>query len=204
MFQMKHRFLVAFIISFVLHGAILSGSMLYAHRNPLGETSDEIYEMSDVVEGLAETPQEKVARQNSQTKKRYVSQITLVLLNRDEVKKINPNTQKVASQIKDEKLKKEGKNVPISKNPATKPRLISHTPVPYPVEANGAAGTVTVCFLVGYDGVPEYASTADSSGNRFLDSAAVEHCISWRFTPARDAKGRLVRCLVYIPVTVKP
>ena len=102
------------------------------------------------------------------------------------------------------KSKKEGKNVPISKNPATKPKLIKHSPVPYPAEANGVTGTVTVCFLVGYNGAPEYTSTAESSGNRFLDAAAVEHCISWRFTPARDSKGRLVRCLVYIPVTIKP
>jgi len=133
-----------------------------------------------------------------------VSQVTLVLLEVDELKKLNMNTRKVATRIQDEKLKKEGKSVPVSKNPATKPKLINHSPVPYPAEAGGEAGTITVCFLVGYDGVPEYTSTADSSGNRFLDSAALEHCISWRFTPARDAKGRLVRCLVYIPVVVKP
>ena len=205
MMQIKHRFLAAFLISFILHGAVLSGSMLYASRYPLGETSDEIYEASDVVEGQAEKPLEKVERQISgNIKKRYISQITLALLDREQVKKMGSNTQKVASQIQDEKLKKEGKNVPISKNPATKPKLVSHSPVPYPAEANGAAGTVVVCFLVSYDGRPEYASTAESSGNRFLDAAAVEHCITWRFTPARDAKGRLVRCLVYIPVTVKP
>ena len=204
MMQIKHRFLAAFLISFVLHGAVLSGSLLYASRYPLGETSDEIYEASDVVEGLAEKLPEKVERQNSQRSKKYVSSITLVILDRDQVKKVDTRTRHVASQIQDEKLKKEGKSVPISKNPATKPKLVSFSPVPYPSEANGAAGTVIVCFLVSYDGRPEYASTAESSGNRFLDAAAVEHCISWRFTPARDDKGRLVRCLVYIPVTVKP
>ena len=200
----EHRFLVAFLVSFILHGAVLSGSMLYANQNPLGETSDEIYVMSDVVEGLAETPMESKERQISQKTKKYVSQVTLVLLEGDVFKKVNTGTQKVASQIQDDKLKKEGKNVPISKNPATKPKLIKHSPVPYPAEANGVTGTVTVCFLVGYNGAPEYTSTAESSGNRFLDAAAVEHCISWRFTPARDSKGRLVRCLVYIPVTIKP
>lgn len=204
MMQIKHRFLAAFLISFVLHGAVLSGSLLYASRYPLGETSDEIYEASDVVEGLAEKLPEKVERKNGQRSKKYVSSITLVILDRDQVKKVDSRTRHVASQIQDEKLKKEGKSVPISKNPATKPKLVSFSPVPYPSEANGAAGTVIVCFLVSYDGRPEYASTAESSGNRFLDAAAVEHCISWRFTPARDDKGRLVRCLVYIPVTVKP
>ena len=204
MMQIKHRFLAAFLISFVLHGAVLSGSLLYASRYPLGETSDEIYEASDVVEGLTEKLPEKVERKNSQRSKKYVSSITLVILDRDQVKKVDSRTRHVASQIQDEKLKKEGKSVPISKNPATKPKLVSFSPVPYPSEANGAAGTVIVCFLVSYDGRPEYASTAESSGNRFLDAAAVEHCISWRFTPARDDKGRLVRCLVYIPVTVKP
>ena len=204
MMRIKHRFLAAFLISFILHGAVLSGSMLYASHYPLGETSDEIYEASDVVEGLAEKPLEKVERQISQKSRKYVSSITLVILDRDQVKKVDTRTRHVASQIQDEKLKKEGKSVPISKNPATKPKLVSFSPVPYPSEANGAAGTVIVCFLVSYDGRPEYASTAESSGNRFLDAAAVEHCISWRFTPARDDKGRLVRCLVYIPVTVKP
>ena len=204
MMQIKHRFLVAFLISFVLHGAVLSGSLLYASRYPLGETSDEIYEASDVVEGLEEKPLEKVEKQDSQRSKKYVSNITLVILDRDQVKKVDSRTRHIASRIQDEKLKKEGKSVPISKNPATKPKLVSFSPVPYPAEANGAAGTVIVCFLVSYDGRPEYASTAESSGNRFLDAAAVEHCISWRFTPARDDKGRLVRCLVYIPVTVKP
>jgi len=204
MMRIKHRFLVAFLISFILHGAALSGSMLYASRFPLGETSDEIYEASDVVEGLAEKPLEKVERQNGQRSKKYVSSITLVILDRDQVKKVDSRTRHIASRIQDEKLKKEGKSVPISKNPATKPKLVSFSPVPYPAEANGAAGTVIVCFLVSYDGRPEYASTAESSGNRFLDAAAVEHCITWRFTPARDGKGRLVRCLVYIPVTVRP
>ena len=202
--QIKHRFLVAFLISFVLHGAVLSGSLLYASRYPLGETSDEIYEASDVVEGLEVKPLEKVERQNGQRNKKYVSSITLVILDRDQVKKLDSRTRHIASRIQDEKLKKEGKSVPISKNPATKPKLVSFSPVPYPAEANGAAGTVIVCFLVSYDGRPEYASTAESSGNRFLDAAAVEHCITWRFTRARDDKGRLVRCLVYIPVTVRP
>ena len=204
MMQIKHRFLVAFLISFILHGAALSGSMLYASRYPLGETSDEIYEASEVVEGLEVKPLEKVERQNGQRNKKYVSSITLVILDRDQVKKVDSRTRHIASRIQDEKLKKEGKSVPISKNPATKPKLVSFSPVPYPAEATGAAGTVIVCFLVSYDGRPEYASTAESSGNRFLDAAAVEHCITWRFTPARDDKGRLVRCLVYIPVTVRP
>lgn len=204
MMQIKHRFLAAFIISFILHGIVFSGSMLYASHYLLGETSDEIYEASDVVGELAEKPLEKVERQSSQKGRKYVSSITLVILDRDQVKNVDSRTRHIASQIQDEKLKKEGKSVPISKNPATKPKLVSFSPVPYPAEANGAAGTVVVCFLVSYDGRPEYASTAESSGNRFLDAAAVEHCITWRFTPARDTKGRLVRCLVYIPVMVKP
>ena len=84
--------------------------MLYANQNPLGETSDEIYVMSDVVEGLAETPLERKERQISQKTKRYVSQVTLILLEGDVFKKVNTGTQKVASQIQDDKLKKEGKN----------------------------------------------------------------------------------------------
>lgn len=106
--------------------------------------------------------------------------------------------------MEDERLKAQRKTIPVVKNPATKPKLLFRIPVAYPEEAGGKTGTIIVCFLVGYDGVPEYTSTAESSGNRFLDSAALDSCIKWRFAPARDDKGRLVRCLVYIPVTVKP
>ena len=52
--------------------------------------------------------------------------------------------------------------------------------------------------------MPEYVSTAASSGNPFLDGAALEECIKWRFSPAQDVEGNDVRCIIYIPVDVKP
>ena len=38
---------------------------------------------------------------------------------------------------------------------------------------------------------------------RKYDGAAIDHCINWRFNPASDARGKPVRCLIYIPVRVE-
>ena len=99
---------------------------------------------------------------------------------------------------------KKPKIAPIVREPLVKPKLLRHAPVPYPAKAGGQAGRVIVCILVGADGVPEYVSTAASSGNPFLDGAALEECIKWRFSPAQDMEGNDVRCIIYIPVDIKP
>ena len=196
--------LFGFAVSIILHFVLLGGAWLFSDKVILEETSDEIYEASDVVADFVPELDENTIKNVQKIARRHVTQIEIVPINDGVLDKLLGKSRLIARQVEDERLKAQRKTIPVVKNPATKPKLLYRTPVPYPEEAQGEVGTIVVCFLVGYDGVPEYTSTAQSSGNRFLDSAALDSCIKWRFAPAKDAQGRLVRCLVYIPITVKP
>ncbi|GEM_PF-1219267 len=198
------RFVLALILSFLLHGGLFAAGVFQSRMGWLGEREDTIYQVSDVLEDLVETAAEHPDTPLKQQKKRHVSQMKFILLDKNTLDRLDYNTATIAGQIQEEKSRQEKNTIPVSKNPSLKPKIISYSPVPYPTDAEGAVGTVVVCILVGYDGRPEYTSLTESSGNRFLDAAAVEHCIGWRFTPARDGKGRIVRCLLYIPVRVTP
>lgn len=198
----EKRFFYSFLAAFLLHAFILGLGLFLTGTVFKPATSDEIYETSDVVEDLAQQNLEPVAEPVQGGTKPRLTNLEFIVLDTDTVKNLFGRSQQIARQVQDEKLKKARKTIPVVKNPPTKPKLIAHTPVPYPQAAGGATGTVLICVLVGFDGRPEYVSTAESSGNRFLDAAAVDHCISWRFTPAKDNSGRIVRCLVYIPVAV--
>lgn len=200
----EHRMLFAVIFSLISHCGILVCAKIVSNPTLLATTSEEIYEASDVMFDYVSNVDEKTAQHVRQIAKHHVTQIEFVLVDGSIVDKLLGNSKVIAREVEDERLKAAKKTIPVVKNPSVKPRLIYQTPIPYPTEAGGKAGVVVICFLVGYDGVPEYTSTAESSGNRFLDGAAVDACFNWRFSPAKDSKGRLVRCLVYIPVTVKP
>lgn len=200
----RHRFKISLLISILLHGSLLVAGILYPPVAPASLRAEDIYEVSDTAEELAVSLENYAETSPDQKKKRRATQIRFFLLDAETLPTLSGRTEQVARQIREEKSKRENTIIPVVKNPAEKPRLISYTPIPYPAEGGGAAGTVVVCILVGYEGRPEYTSLAESSGNRFLDAAAVERCITWRFTPARDSKGRIVRCLVYIPITIKP
>lgn len=199
----NRRFLLCFIISLVLHGALLLGAYLLSNGTLLQDKSDEIYEASTVVNDFVLPADSKIAEKVEKVAQRHVASIEFVMVDAKGLDRFFGKTGIIAREVTDKKLKEQRKVIPVVKNPAVQPKLTYYTPIPYPREAGGVTGTVVVCFLVGFDGVPEYTSTAESSGNRFLDAAAVETCINWRFSPARDAKGRLVRCLMYIPVTVQ-
>ena len=198
------RFAIALILSCVLHGGLIVAGVFQSRLGYLGERSEDIYQVSDVVENLSGVDGEKLENQLKQKTGRYVNRMDFILLDKNTIDLAYHNTEIIASQIREDAKRQEQRTVPVSKNPALKPKLIFYDPVPYPTEAAGAVGTVIVCILVGYNGRPEYTSLAESSGNRFLDAAAVEHCIGWRFIPARDSQGRIVRCLLYVPVKVKP
>lgn len=198
------RFMTGLIMSLVLHGAIFGGIWFWSVPTFLANTSDEIYEVSDVVSDYVPELDEQSVKNVQKIARKHITKIEFVILESSALDKLFGKSRLIARQVEDERLKAQRKTIPVVKNPAIKPKLLFRTPVAYPEEAGGETGTIVVCFLVGYDGVPEYTSTAESSGNRFIDSAALDSCIKWRFAPARDAKGRLVRCLVYIPVTVKP
>lgn len=197
------RFLYAVLISAALHGVLLGGALFFAGTGLFRETSEEIYAVNEDAGNALPDGTTAVSAPNRAAMKKLPAGIKFVLVNAAEAKALEGKTEAISRELEKERRAQERKQVPVVRNPAVRPKLIRYQPVPYPPAAGGASGTVMVVILVGYDGRPEYASLAGSSGNRFLDAAAVEHCIEWQFTPARDAKGRLVRCLVYIPVPLK-
>ena len=86
------------------------------------------------------------------------------------------------------------------------------TPIPisqpaprYPQEAlrRDAGGTVRVRVTVATDGSVDRLEVAESSGNRYLDRAAMEAVRRWRFQPAvRD--GQPVVADVVVPIVFTP
>lgn len=80
------------------------------------------------------------------------------------------------------------------------------TPAPrYPQEAlrMGAGGTVRITVTVAADGSVERQELADSSGNRYLDRAALEAVRRWRFQPA-TRNGQPVAAEVSVPIVFNP
>lgn len=199
----EKRFAYGFMASIIFHILLLGVCLVLTRNIIIGATSDEIYEASDIGEIAASTSLTQLPEKTTALVRHHITNIEIILLKDQNIKQMFGDTQNIASQVRDENLKKARKAIPVVKNPAVKPKLIVHTPVLYPQAAEGATGTVVVCILVGFDGRPEYVAMAESSGNRFLDAAAVDNCLNWRFTPAKDTQGRIVRCLVYIPVVIK-
>lgn len=87
----------------------------------------------------------------------------------------------------------------------TAPVPISRPPPSYPREAlsRGVGGTVRVQVTVAPDGRVERMEVAQTSGNRFLDRAAMEAVRRWRFNPA-IRNGQPVSATVVIPVDFNP
>ena len=82
----------------------------------------------------------------------------------------------------------------------------THRPPPiYPREAmrRGIGGTVRVQATVATNGSVERMDIAQSSGDRYLDRAAMEAVRRWRFTPAMR-NGQPVSATVVIPVDFSP
>ena len=86
-----------------------------------------------------------------------------------------------------------------------RPYVISSSKPDYPVAAKkqGVQGTVGLRILINESGRVESASVASSSGDASLDSAAVASIYKWRFSPAKNAKGKKIPCYVSIPITFK-
>ena len=85
------------------------------------------------------------------------------------------------------------------------PVPISQPPPRYPQEAlrRNVGGTVRVKVTVTTDGSVDRLDVAESSGNRFLDRAAMEAVRRWRFQPAvRD--GQPVVADVVVPIVFNP
>jgi TonB family protein len=161
--------------------------------------NSEIFETMDFIENvdLMQAKQEV-----SLVKQEYDANFEMILCSEEQFKKVIINTEEIKIPNTENAIKNKLKAA-IVNVPAVPPKLLSGSPVPYPTSGDGSSGTVLVCVLVGVDGKPEYTSIAGSCGNHILDGAAIDHCINWRFNPARDARGKIVRCLIYIPVRVE-
>ena len=85
------------------------------------------------------------------------------------------------------------------------PVPLSRPPPVYPREAlrRGVGGTVRVKATVAPDGSVERMEVAETSGNRFLDRAAMEAVRRWRFTPAMR-NGQPMSAAVVIPIDFTP
>ncbi len=95
-----------------------------------------------------------------------------------------------------------------SRLPATAdagPVPVSQPPPTYPREAlrRGEGGTVRVTATIAADGSVERMDVAQSSGNRYLDRAALDAVRRWRFKPAMR-NGQPVSGTVVIPVNFAP
>ena len=89
--------------------------------------------------------------------------------------------------------------------PVQPPRLISRVQPDYPSSArqNSVEGTTYVRLLVSASGDVESVSVSNSSGSGALDSSAVEAAYQWEFVPAKDERGRAVRCYASLPITFR-
>lgn len=94
---------------------------------------------------------------------------------------------------------------PMSATVDTAPVPISRPPPAYPREAlrRGAGGTVRVQATIAINGSVERMEVAESSGNRYLDRAAMDAVRRWRFRPA-IRNGQPVPATVVIPVDFAP
>ena len=201
MLKKDNYFLFALLFSCVLHLSIIGYAM--NQRNAKGIETGEIYESVEYI-GVESTNNEGAINNSNNKVFPFNAVLDFVLLESQDKDKLEPKNLEVVSIVERLTLKQAHKNIPVDKNPAVKPKLIYSAAIPYPIRAGAAEGVVVVCILVGIDGIPEYVSTAQSSGNPLLDAAAIDNCIYWRFSPAKDGGGRRVRCLTYIPVHVRP
>ena len=193
MYSASLRISIAVIISLVVH----LGVIYIGHVNGQKKfISGEVYETMAEIQAVNYVGEISNVRKYHSSDYWNYSPMKLYVL-KDDLK-----IKKIKTDIFDPQTLKKPKIAPVVREPMVKPKLIKLSPIPYPAKAGGQNGRVIVCILVGVDGVPEYASTAGSSGNPFLDGAALEECIKWRFSPAEDAEGNYVRCLTYISVDV--
>jgi len=85
------------------------------------------------------------------------------------------------------------------------PVAVSRPAPRYPREAlnRNIGGIVRVQVVVGPDGSVERMALAESSGDRFLDRAAMEAVRRWRFVPA-TRNGQPVTASVIVPLEFNP
>lgn len=202
MLSVRNRNLYALACSLVFH-LLLFGGAFFANDFAAMQAKGELYETLEYIEHAEVQVSDSHLNIINRTANLEERPFEIILCSPEELKLSLKKLEQIDAPRLKAEINDKPKIAPIVKAPVVKPRLLNRTAVPYPARAEGAEGVVTVCILVGIDGKPEYVSTAGSSGNPFLDGAALDHCIKWRFEPARNEKNQKVRCLVYIPIMVK-
>lgn len=86
---------------------------------------------------------------------------------------------------------------------AERPYIIHSYKPAYPRRSRErhSEGTVYVRVLVNERGRVDSVSLDESSGDSLLDDAALEAVEDWRFSPAKNSKGKEIPCYVVIPVS---
>ncbi|MDO4179096.1 MAG: energy transducer TonB [Phascolarctobacterium sp.] len=197
------RNIYGFSFSAFFHLALIL-FIIYTPKFNMTDRDGEIYETLDNIEVAGSNDPNTSKQSKKLDLAKLASPMELFLGDDKSFSKFMEKVDQVDLSKLDLQLENKPKVAPIVNAPAIKPVLISSKRIPYPKYGGGVSGIVTVCVLVGTDGKPEYVSTAGSSGHPMLDGAALDASINWVFTPAKDAKGKKVRCLIYIPVEVKP
>ena len=166
-----------------------------------GSASSEVFETVDYIENVdMSLTKQKQMNNIGEDKQPYIC-LELMLYSEKQLRQELASVKQIKIPKIENVMKKERKSA-IVNAPAVLPKIINSCAVPYPDGCDGCRGTVLTCVLVGIDGKPEYVSIARSSGNPVLDGAAINCCINWQFSPAKDSRGNNVRCLIYIPVGV--
>ncbi|MDR2005994.1 MAG: energy transducer TonB [Acidaminococcales bacterium] len=85
------------------------------------------------------------------------------------------------------------------------PRMLYYKEPNYPSSAiaAGAQGTVHIRLAVSVRGAVESVSLEKSSGWREIDASVLTAAKQWRFSPAKDARGRSMACYVDLPVNFR-
>lgn len=195
------RLLLGMMLSLLLHASIFGCDYM---KNILAKDfqSDEIFEVLENIEVIQDDTAK--SRMDKFNRKLHIEDEFIKIIFATENDLQQPSLKQLGFEDLELDIKQKPKIAPIVHTPEVKPKLLSRKLVPYPAKAGGARGKVTVCILVGIDGKAEYVSTAGSSGNPIIDGVALEHAITWRFSPALDKRGRPVRCLIYIPIMLEP
>ncbi|EGO61956.1 energy transducer TonB [Acetonema longum] len=88
---------------------------------------------------------------------------------------------------------------------STAPRILAEIKPSYPLEARKAGweGTVVLRIQIMENGAPGQVTVYRSSGYDLLDEAAISAVRQWRFVPAKNRFGQVIRCSTTLPVIFK-
>lgn len=95
-----------------------------------------------------------------------------------------------------------GKGMDIAVQP---PKIIRHRTPRYPSVAkrNGVEGVTQIKILIDSKGNVENVIIAKSSGSKLLDNSAIKAVKKWKFIPAKNKDGHVIRCYASMPIVFR-